>query len=93
MDILLILSCFILCLFVLLYKCKIRQIRKEQRNKVQFYVKKPIFYNPQLFIKNKSDELAFICYYDRFWSFGLKQKDFADMKDGEIREVFIKLED
>ena len=39
MEILIILSGFIFaCLVALLYECKIRQMRKEPRNKVRFYV-------------------------------------------------------
>ena len=35
----------------------------------------------------------YLCNGDRFKEFYLNPNDFADMKEGEIREVFINLED
>ena len=65
---------------------------EESRNNVRFYVKKSNFHPPKLFVVYRNHKSAHICYYDRFHLFGLNQKDFSDMKDGEVREVFINLE-
>ena len=65
---------------------------KEPRNKVRFFVEKEVFYSYFLYIGNK-DGMCYICSNDFFKKFGLNPDDFADMKEGEIREVFINLED
>lgn len=95
MDILLILSGFIFaCLVALLYECKIRQIRKEPRNKVRFFVKAVRDDMYWLYIKDKKGNISFIGLDEDFNnSWGLNPDDFTDMKKGEIREVFINLED
>ena len=41
----------------------------------------------------RSKCVHFICYDIYFDRYNIKLVDFADMKDGEIREVFINLED
>ena len=65
---------------------------KEPRNKVQFFVKKQIPENYLLYIKGK-DKLYHIVQSSFLKNFGLDPEDFANMKDDEIREVFINLED
>ena len=65
---------------------------KEPRNKVRFYVEKEVFNSYFLYIGNK-DVMCYICSNDFFKKFGLNPDDFADMKEGQIREVFINLED
>ena len=64
----------------------------ELRNKVRFYVEKETFNSYFLYIGNK-DVMCYICSNDFFKKFGLNPEDFADMKEGQIREVFINLED
>ena len=64
----------------------------EPRNNVRFFVEKEVFYGYFLYIGNK-DGMCFICTNNSFKKFGLNPDDFADMKEGEIREVFINLED
>ena len=65
---------------------------KELRNKVRFFVEKEVFNGYFLYIGNK-DVMCYICSNDFFKKFGLNTDDFADMKEGQIREVFINLED
>ena len=75
---------------------------KEARNKVHFYVTKwentlvlwfgKPQYNGDEFESNNIN-IKIIAYKSNFTYFGLNFEDFADMKDGEIREVFINLED
>ena len=64
----------------------------EPRNKVRFFVEKEISNSYFLYIGNK-DVMCYICSNDFFKKFGLNPDDFTDMKEGEIREVFINLED
>ena len=65
---------------------------KEPRNKVRFFVEKEISNSYFLYIGNK-DVMYYICSNDFFKKFGLNPDDFADMKEGQVREVFINLED
>ena len=65
---------------------------KESRNNVRFFVEKEVFNGYFLYIGNK-DVMCYICSNDFFKKFGLNTDDFADMKEGQIREVFINLED
>ena len=64
---------------------------KEPRNKVRFYLRKTTKGNI-LSLKNKIG-LLIISIDIEFEDFGLDPDDFADMKVGEIREVFLNLED
>ena len=66
---------------------------KEPRNKVRFYVKAIEDNLPWLFIQKRTGTLQFIAVTDEFADFGLNPLDFYDMKQDEIREVFINLED
>lgn len=78
---------------------------KEPRNKVRFYIAKPsgyymyylylgkprrIFSNGKFLFKS-ADKGRFIT--DNLAAYGLNPRDFDNMKQGEIREVFLNLED
>lgn len=64
---------------------------KKSWNKVRFFIKKikDVLY---LNIRNKEHSYL-LCGDINFREWGLNSADFADMKEGEIREVFINLED
>ena len=67
---------------------------KEPRNKVRFFVKAVRDDMYWLYIKDKKGNISFIGLdedFNNLW--GLNPDDFADMKKGEVREVFINLED
>lgn len=107
MDILLLFPGFIGALIIVFcYECKIR--RTEPMNKVHFYVTcdnvlykknpvyilwigKPIKKSSNLYTRT-SKSLG-IASDDTFYNYGLNIDDFADMEVGEIREVFINMED
>ena len=64
----------------------------EPRNKVRFLVERVISDNYFLYINGKDKQYPLVS--ERlFKDFGLNPEDFADMKEGEIREVFLNLED
>ena len=65
---------------------------KEPRNKVRFFVEKEVSNRYLLYINNK-EGICYICSDNSFKKFDLNPDDFADMKEGEIREVFLNLED
>lgn len=65
----------------------------EPRNKVRFYVKADIDNIPWLYIQKKNGDLELVASNNGFKDFGLNPLDFADIKEGDIREVFINLED
>ena len=110
METLLTLSGFILAFFiVLLYECKIRQIRKEPKNNVRFFVTKerdncevslmlwmgaPKWDNKRGVWVPSSMHNHYLSSGDRFLEeFNIDPNDFTDMKECEIREVFINLKD
>ena len=67
---------------------------EEPRNKVRFFVKAVRDDMYWLYIKDKKGNISFIGLdedFNNLW--GLNPNDFADMKEGEIREVFINLKD
>ena len=64
----------------------------EPRNKVRFFVERITYHCHALYVKS-NDGLCAITTVMAFKKFGLNPDDFADMKVGEIREVFINLED
>lgn len=76
-------------------------ITKEQKNKINFYVTKfgntlvlwfgKPQYNGYEFESNKIT-VKIMAYKSGFKDFGLNPNNFDDMKIGEIREVFINLE-
>ena len=64
---------------------------KEPKNKVRFFVEKD---NMELSLQmTYRNYTSFICCGDLFRHYGLKKDDFADMKEGEVREVFLDRED
>ena len=65
---------------------------KEPRNNVRFFVERVISDNYVLYIEGKN-RLYSIASARLFENFGLNPDDFADMKEGEIRYVFLNLED
>ena len=63
---------------------------KEPRNRVRFFVEKD---NMELYLRmNYRKYDTFICNGSLFRHYGLKSDDFADMKEGEVREVFLDRE-
>ena len=64
----------------------------EPRNKVRFFVERVISDNYFLYINGKDKQYP-LASERLFKDFGLNPDDFADMKVGEIREVFLNLED
>ena len=65
----------------------------EPRNKVRFFVKAIGYDIHWLYIQKNNGDLELIARDNGFKDFGLNPADFAAMKEGEIREVFINLED
>ena len=65
---------------------------KEPRNKVRFFVERVISDNYVLYIEGKN-RLYSIASARLFENFGLNPDDFADMKEGEIRYVFLNMKD
>ena len=64
----------------------------EPKNKVKFFVEK---YSDDFGLL-MNDKLAYkliVGYSSMFWRVKLRKEDFEDMKEGEIREVFLNLED
>ena len=65
----------------------------EPVNRVHFYVKREHRNRFTLWV-GKTISSSFFVFADWFFKeFNLNPDDFADMKEGEIREVFINLED
>ena len=107
MNILLIFSGFLIAL-VLLYEYRIRLIYKgRNKNKVHFYVTCELNYRGEIirtlwlgkpyYTKDKrfaSDMWSRILAINgSFVGYNLNYSDFEDMKNGEIREVFLNLEE
>ena len=65
----------------------------EQRNNVRFFVQKSNNVRTLCLHNTKTKTHYKIAYGGFLKEFGLNPDDFADMKEGEIREVFINLED
>ena len=66
---------------------------KEPRNKVHFYVQRKHGNRFTLWV-GKTISSSFFVFADWFFKeFNLNPDDFADMKKGEIKEVFLNLED
>ena len=63
--------------------------QEEPVNKVRFYVKTIEDNVPWLFIQEKNGKLVAIVIRNGLADFGLNPLDFCNMKQGEIREVFI----
>ena len=67
---------------------------KEPRNNVRFFVKAVRDGMYWLFIKDKKGNISFIGLdedFNNLW--GLNPDDFADMKKGEVREVYLDFGD
>ena len=65
---------------------------KEPRNNVRFFVKAVRDDMYWLFIKDKKGNISFIGLDENFNNlWGLNPDDFTDMKNGEIREVYLDL--
>lgn len=65
----------------------------EPRNKVRFFVQKSNNIRA-LYLHNTKTKTHYKIAYGGFLKeFGLNPDDFADMKEGEIREVFLNMED
>ena len=66
---------------------------KEPRNKVRFFVQKSNNVRALYLYNAKTRTHYKIAYGGFLKEFGLNPEDFADMKEGKIREVFLNLED
>ena len=65
---------------------------KKPRNKVRFFLRRD-FIGFSLFIECKNGSRMYICSSNLSERFGLNLNAFSDMKEREIREVYINLED
>ena len=65
----------------------------ELRNKVRFFVQKSNKVCSLYLYSTKTKTFYKITYYRFLKEFGLDPYDFSDMKEGEIREVYLDLED
>lgn len=64
---------------------------KKPRNKVRFFIRK---IKGVLYLNIRNQEHSYLlCGNINFREWDLNPANFTDMKDGEIREVFINLED
>lgn len=109
MDILILFLGFFLLLFIILFiimASKIRKLSTQSRNKVHFYVTcevthyggilrtlwlgKPSYKENEGFVSNKWSNILDV---GPFVLYKLNYSDFEDMKNGEIREVFLNMED
>ena len=101
-----IIICVIVTLFVVSFVSAPCSEPKGQRNNVHYYVTKDSWYKTALWIgKPEWDEdsciwrgrpskhVSFVCLGYCFENYKLNLDDFRDMKYGDIREVFIDLED
>ena len=101
-----ILLLFLGFLILLLIISKIRKLSAELRNKVHFYITcevnnrgeilrnlwfgKPIYTEDKRFVPDKRSRILDL---EPFVLCKLHYSDFEDMKNGEIREVFLNMED
>lgn len=92
MNILLAFPGFIITFVIVIYYAR-KMRRKKLRNNVRFYVKQIQKNLPWLYIQRRNGTLELIACTENFIDFCLNQIDFYDMKVGEIREVFLNLED
>lgn len=65
---------------------------KKPRNKVRFFLRRDLI-GFSLFIECKNGSRMYICSSNIYERFGLNLNAFSDMKEREIREVYINLED
>ena len=66
---------------------------KEPRNKVRFFVQKSNNVCALYLYNTKTKAYYKISYYVFLKEFGLNSHDFDNMKDGDLKEVFLNLED
>lgn len=103
MNILLVLTGFIIEFIIVLY-CERKMRRNAPRNNVHFYVARDKDGGLYLYLGKPRRSTVFfisfvhpsdfICRSDRFDSFGLKEKDYANLKwEDDPVEVFINMKD
>ena len=80
---------FMLTVLCIAAMCKVQ----DPVNKVHFYAKAIEDGIPWLYIQRKSGELELVACTNSLEDYGLNPKDFANMKKGEIVEVFIIIND
>ena len=100
-----IIICVIVTLFVVSFISAPCSEHKGQRNKVHYYVTKDwshtdlwigkLEWNRMLGVwyGSPSNNAIFVCHGYSFDDYKLNLDDYFDMKNGEIKEVFINLED
>lgn len=88
-------TAFIVCLIAMYRLARLISTAKQEGpvNRVHFYVKREHGNRFTLWV-GKTISISYFVFADWFFKeFNLNPDDFADMKEGEIREVFINLED
>ena len=86
---------FIICVIAMYRLARLISTAKQEEpvNRVHFYVKRERRNRFTLWV-GKTISSSYFVFADRFFKyFNLNPDDFADMKEGQIREVFINLED
>ena len=78
-------------IITILYSISLYVKRNKLKNNIRFFVKAMQDKKCQLYIKDKNDNFVFISTCTNFDSFGLDIKDFSDMKEGQLREVYLNL--
>ena len=95
MDWIVYFTAFIICGIAMYRLSRLISAAKQEEpvNRVHFYVKREHGNRFTLWV-GKTISSSFFVFADWFFKyFNLNPDDFADMKEGEIREVFINLED
>ena len=95
MDWIVYFTAFIICAIAMYRLARLIFTAKqgEPVNRVHFYVKREHRNRFTLWV-GKTISSSYFVFADRFFKyFNLNPEDFADMKEGEIREVFLNLED
>ena len=95
MDWIVYFTAFIICAIAMYRLARLIFTAKqgEPVNRVHFYVKREHRNRFTLWV-GKTISSSFFVFADWFFKeFNLNPDDFADMKEGEIREVFMNLED
>ena len=95
MDWIVYFTAFIICAIAMYRLARLIFTAKqgEPVNRVHFYVKREHRNRFTLWV-GKTISSSYFVFADRFFKyFNLNLDDFADMKEGQIREAFINLED
>ena len=95
MDWIVYFTAFIICAIAMYRLARLIFTAKqgEPVNRVHFYVKREHRNRFTLWV-GKTISSSFFVFADWFFKeFNLNPEDFADMKEGEIREVFLNMED